>query len=317
MGIFSWGNARLVKEEYPVHVSGVSLTLHRYYANSDTAHKSTPVFMVHGFNESPSVFAPDEADAGLACYLADAGFDVFVAELRCSTSVNLPGGLNASLDLHQLILEDLPAHLAAVAKIRPREPQFWVGHGLGNVLLLSCMARLDLLPAQVLGMVQFAASRRCELGSLGKAIRYMVWQSAISIGACKQEHSKGLPGSGCGRRLLSDLEQWQKQPLWRDLTDDFDYRQALASRYLPPCLYFSAAKDRLLGGIDDTRLWVSELGRHDAQLLLLGRGNGNSRNYDYTSMLTHRDACSDHFVHMLHWLNNKKTQAVEEIRCLA
>lgn len=331
MGTFSWGNARLVKEEYPVHVAGVSLTLQRFHANSKTDASSasssstnsrgTPVFMVHGFNESPDVFAPNESDSGLAYYLADAGFDVFVAQLRCSTHIDLPAAMLSKLDMNQLIMQDLPAHLAAVAKIRPGEPQFWVGHGVGNVLLMSCMARLDILPAQVLGVVQFAASRRCELGNLGKALRYMAWQSSMTVGVLKQSHSKLLPGSGSGRRLLADLQLWQKQSDWHDLSDGFDYRQALNSKFLPPCLYFSSARNNVLGGIDDTRLWVAELGRHDAQLLLLSRGNGNSRNYGYTSMLTHRDGCRDHFVQVLHWLNNKKSNnkniQADDIRHLA
>lgn len=306
MGTFSWRNARLSKELLPVRVGDYRLKLQRYYSNPT----GTPVFMVPSLGEDRSIFAPENVDSGLACFLADIGYDVYVAEVRNHHNHPDHNHKTSSWGLHNLIMEDIPAQLSAMMKRRPKEPQFWLGHGSGSLLLNAFYARLDLMPAPVLGMVHFAASRRCELNSMGKALAYMSWQASMQLAAKISTSIDWIPVVGENESIVSELCQWHQDTHWIDPSDGYNYRLGLSEKGLPPSLYFSLSDnllgEKLWGSVNDTRLWIQELGQHDAQLFSLSRANGNLRNYNYTSILTHPDACNDHFVQLQHWLESRK-----------
>lgn len=301
---FAWRNALLSRTSYTVSSGEHHLSLQRCYRNPE----GTPVLMLAGFGQSSQMFWGDEQNSGLAPFLADIGFDVYIAECR-GKGVSWPQVTRASdWGLHQLITEDIPAHLSKLAKLRPGEPQFWVGHGLGSLLLAGCYARLDILPAPLLGMVHFAAGRRCQLDSFSKALGFMGWQ------AYQQVTSLLMGQAGINRReaestaLSHEWQQWLQAPDWLDPFDAFDYRAQLRRKGFPSSLYFSVNAAGLWGSMRDTRLWVQELGNHDAQLVGLSRKSGNLHNYSSFSMLTHGDACEDHFVHLQHWLAAKQPE---------
>jgi pimeloyl-ACP methyl ester carboxylesterase len=310
MSTFAWRNARLQQTSYTVQCGEYQLGLRRCHANTGATPEAPPILMVAGFNHGSEVFWPQQAEAGLAPYLADQGFDVFVAELRGKGASWPEVSRHSKWGLHELITQDIPAHLRKIAKLRPGAPQFWIGHGLGSLLLSACYSRLDLLPAPVLGFVHFAPQRRCEFSSMLKTLRYMQWQGGL--GLCSLLYGRsGLPGKPVESRDVShQWQQWLTQPQWLDSTDNTDYVRLLRARGLPPSLYFAVQGNALWGGVDDARLWMKELGRHDARLIGLGKAVGNLRNYNATSMLTHVDACEDHFVQLHHWLTEQK-QAFE------
>lgn len=298
MGNFSWRSALLNQTSYTVRSGEQHLNLRRCYRNAD----GPPVFMVAGVQQCSDIFWPDTPDAGLAPFLADCGFDVYVAELR-GKGISWPQvGRASDWGVSELIQEDIPAHLAKVAKLRPGVPQFWLGHGVGSLLLSASYARLDIVPAPIMGMVHFAAARRCELSSLSKSIRYGLWQL-----------TSGCIGAGTGvsslkrinadsRKVLKELQVWHSDADWLDAQDGYSYRERLRLKQMPPSVYYSLAGERLWGGVADTRLWMQELGDHDAQLLSLGKRNGNKRDYTDVNMLTHVDACDDHFQHLFAWM---------------
>ena len=47
---------------------------------------------------------------------------------------------------------------------------------------------------------------------------------------------------------------------------------------------------------------MHELGHHDGRMLVLGRDEGNLRDYSHTGMLTHPEAEQDHFPQLLDWM---------------
>ncbi len=159
-------------------------------------------------------------------------------------------------------------------------------------------------------MIHFAAARRCELSTLLKSISYARWQSQLRLAALlfggsslKLPLSDSVP-------VMRELMQWHSSAEWVAQDDSFAYRERLREKGMPPSIYYALAGNSLWGSVDDTRLWMRELGDHDAQLLSLGQANGNVRNYDQHSLLTHRDACDDHFVHLYGWMQTliKSTQ---------
>lgn len=298
MSNFSWRSALLNQTSYTVKSGEHQLNLRRCYRHKD----GIPVLMVAGAQACGDIFWPDSDEAGLAPFLADCGFDVFVADLR-GKGISWPNvSRHSDWGLRALIAEDIPAHLAKIAKLRPSAPQFWIGHGMGSLLLTACYARLDILPAPVAGMVHFAAARRCELSNLLKSISYARWQSKLNLTSLLFGGSSLTLSNSDSRQVMSELQQWHSSAEWVEQNDGFPYRERLQHKGMPPSIYYSLAGNSLWGSVADTRLWMRELGNHDAQLLSLGQANGNSRNYDHRSILTHRDACDDHFVHLYAWM---------------
>ena len=302
MATFSWRDVRLNEVSYQVKSGDHQLALRRCYRNPE----GTPILMVSGFGHTGEVFWPNSAQAGLAPFLADAGYDVYVAELRGKGRSWPTVSSHADWGVHELITQDIPAHLAQITQLRPDEPQFWFGQGLGSLLLSGCYGRLDKLPAPLLGMVHFGVARRCELNSLFKSLQYMGWQLSARLCGLLLGRTSMAADSGESARVLADVQSWHQSARWQDSQDEFNYRVALKHRGLPPSLYFSLARDSLWGGVNDTRCWISELGDHDTQLMTLGRSGGNLRNYTSATLLTHPDACKDHFIGLQDWLQSKK-----------
>ena len=303
MGTYSWRNSLLNYECHSVHTSSGKLDLHRFCSNAE----GVPVFMVHGTGGGADSFIQrEQPNAGLAPFLASHGFDVYVAELSFSLAVEF----RCQVGLHQLILEEIPAHLAAVAKLRPSCPQFWLGHGLGSVLLASCYGRLDIMPAPVLGMVQITAARRCELSSLLKSVKAMWWQGITSLGGLLSKEKSWMPGAGIDSRLRREVSLWQQDAEWKDPADGYNYRAALQLKGMPPALYLGCRGGSVRGGMEDTRLWVEELGRHDVRIVQVAKPCGNLRNYNYNSILSRPEACEDHFLQVLVWLEELSGQKI-------
>lgn len=303
MSTFPWGESRLKLEEHTVAVAGGhQLQLRRCYKRTD----GPPVFLVAGFGQDSSLFLPNSTQAGLAPFLATAGYDVFVAELRGKGRSWPLVTRHADWGLHALITEDIPAHLNTLAKLRPGAPQMWGGQGLGSLLLLAAYARMDILPAPVFSMVHFAAGRCCQLTSLDKTLRYMTWQwgcdTAAALFGCVNAAGVGHQVHADSRRVYQQWRGWQQSIDWLDPEDGFDYRQVLQRKPLPPSLYFSLRDRGLWGSVEDTRLLIEELGPHDVRLVGVGKAYGNRRNYNAETLLTHKDAVSDHFEAIEAWL---------------
>ncbi len=324
MSTFPWGDSRLTLEEHTVQVAGGhQLQLRRCYKASykENDRRGVPVFLVAGFGQDSSIFLPESTQAGLAPYLASCGYDVFVAELRGKGRSWPHVTRHADWGLHELITEDIPAHLNTLAKLRPGEPQIWVGHGLGSLLLLGCYARLDITPAPLLGMVHFAAGRCCQLTSLDKTLRYMTWQwgceTSAALFGCVNATGLGHQVHADSRKVYQQWRHWQQSINWLDPDDQFDYRVALQRKALPASLYFSLRDSGLWGSAEDTRLLLKELGTHDARLVGLGKAQGNHRNYTAQSLLTHHDAVRDHFETLKDWLDELQNPADQDTLKLA
>lgn len=306
MTTFNWRNVVLNKTSYTVKSGGQQLNLRRCYLRAE----GTPVVLVTGVGCNSDVFWPQDQPSGLAPYLASCGFDVYIAELR-GKGLSWPQvSRRSNWGIHELVTEDIPAHLAKIDKLRPSAPQFWVGHGTGSLLLTACYARSDCLAAPLLGMAHFAAARRCELSDLSKSLGYMWWRMKLLVASGLFGHSSFQQATGDSRRLIKEVSAWQHSPHWVDPVDGFDYRTALRQKGLPASSYFSLRESVLWGGVKDTRLWLEELGHHDAQLHCLGKRGGNTRNYNLLTLLTHADACTDHFLEFKQWLEGKNQTAL-------
>jgi len=309
MQTLNWNHQQLGYEFHCVKgVDGIQLGLHRVFKRSSIG---TPVLMLADFMEDAEVFFPKllesrfDDERGIAPMLAAAGYDVFILDLRGKGRSWPAVKGSANWGLHQAILEDIPHHLSAVARLRPGCPQVWLGKGLGSVLFASTYARLDVLPAKVLGMVHLAAGRRARLSTLRKSLRDMAWRGAQIASGFFFGRVMGafLGPSQESRQLACEWRHWKVATDWIDPGDRFDYRHGLARKALPPSLYLCPQNNKRSGDLADCRLWLEELGEHDARIVPISRLAGNRHNYSACSLLSHRDAMADHLPDLLAWLD--------------
>jgi len=73
----------------------------------------------------------------------------------------------------------------------------------------------------------------------------------------------------------------------------------------PNSWYLGGRNDHCIGHPADISFFAHELGVHDAQLILLQKGSGSSRNYGHGDLLTHPSATIDHFPLILSWMTRQ------------
>lgn len=271
------------------------------------------ILMIHGLAEDKHIYHQNSG-GGLAVFLAEAGFDVYVGELRGygKSKPELKPGMEISQ--HQIITEDLPAFFDLIQRNHPDEPFFAVGHGWGSVLLNSALIRRPDVLGRVAGLVHLAASRARLEGLRPKSlVSELLWRYAAPllgrskgvIPAC----SLGIGSADLSRTLHAEHLQWAWGGEWRDQQDAFDYALALRTLAWPAGLYLAGNEDHYMGHFSDVKAFAFEMGEHDAQIIRLKKGTGCSRDYGHNDLLTHPQAEVDHFPLVLSWLEQHSPES--------
>lgn len=264
------------------------------------------VLMVHGLAEDKHIYHL-RSGGGLAVFLAEAGFDVYVGELRGygKSRPELKPGMEISQ--HQIITEDLPALFDLIQRDHPDQAFFAVGHGWGSVLLNGALIRRPEVLGKIAGLVHFAGSRVRLKGFRPKSlISELLWRHAAPLfGRSKgiiPARSLGIGSADLSGTLHAEHLAWTRDAEWRDQQDAFDYALALKTLTWPAGLYLTGNEDHHLGHFSDVRAFARELGEHNAQIIRLKKGTGCSRDYGHNDLLTHPQAEVDHFPLVLSWL---------------
>lgn len=270
------------------------LHLRRLYTNP----LGTPIFMMHGMVESGKIFYSD-SNKGLAPYLAQQGFDVFVADNRGKGLCQPPISKSSKHGLKEIITYDYDAYLEAIKDIKGEVPQHWIAHSWGGVMMLAYLARTKSLP-KIASMVMFGSKRRVQITSLLKLWRVsFLWDNILPLVV----KTKGyLPAVrlkvGAENESLKEYFQtakWVKSKKWIDWNDSFDYSTALKKLKLPPTLHLTGIRDKVLGHPKDVLALIKEAGEEHAELKVLGKKNGHLHNYGHVDILTHKDSPTDVF----------------------
>ena len=267
--------------------------------------------LVHGLAEDGTIFY-SRTGGGLANFLAEQGFDVYVPDLR--------GKGRSWPEIKQLkgyrlihaVTEDLPAIIEAIQARTTSSQQYWFGHGIGGVLLSSVLARYPEFASQTAAAVYFGSSRTVrEREVMPRGASRAVALNALDSLALQFARVRGsIPSSWLDigasdehENLQKDLLEWFAGQPWSDPADGYHYGRTLSSKQLqPPTLYFASAEEAGYGCTQDVVDFMCEIGKHDGRTITLGEKQGNRHNYSHISMLTHQDAWRDHFPFMLDWL---------------
>ncbi|MEO5675193.1 MAG: alpha/beta hydrolase [Chitinophagales bacterium] len=262
------------------------------------------VFMLHGTIENGRIFYSANGK-GLAPFLALHGFDVFVADLRgrgkSSPSINR----HSRYGLTESILEEIPAFINEIKKIRGNVPQQWIAHSWGGILLLCTLARKQ-IQADISSVIFFGTKRLITIWGIRKFLLINIFYNYIFSAMVSLYGFVNLKKFGIGKENETDKArrqtyEWVTKEQWKD-EDGFDYGKVLRNLTLPPALFIAGGGDVVLGHPKDVKLLMRETGKNHDAFYLAAKSNGNLNDYDHITMLTHPDAPRDHFQFVMNWL---------------
>lgn len=267
------------------------------------------VLMVHGLGNRGDLYLHE--GHGLANYLSDLGFTCLIPDLIGQGQSWPRRSRRLDRGIEMIVNEDLPRLVTEARRIADGRPVFLVGEGMGGVLLASAYARVPAMHPSVAGMVHFGSRRSVRLGGVTHAStsRFLWHRLMPLLGAVRGEVPLHWWRKAMGAEsiaLYKDSLAWADGD-WRELGEEgrFDYAAAARQLDWPPSLYLARRNGGYGDHPADVREFMREIGTHNARLLVLGKREGNLRNYDPLSMLRHDDAWVDHFPVVLDWLNER------------
>jgi predicted alpha/beta hydrolase len=302
------GPANLIWQSYFLPIpGGAQLHLKRIHNGQD----GPPVFMVHGSIENGKIFYSDTGK-GLGPWLAQEGYDVFVADLQGRGSSRPLINRHSRHGLEELTQIELPAFLKQIHAIKGPRPMHWIAHSWGGVDLLSYLAKPN-YQAEVKNMVFFGSKRRISIRSLryhwmigvgwNKLARLSIWRRGYLDAIAYR-----LGADNISAQTFYDTDMWIRSKEWIHPHTGMDYSKALQGLDLPPTLYLAGKSDHVLGHPTDVQLLAQETGPdHRYCFHVLGKANGHKHDYGHVDMLTHRDAPQDVFPIVKDWMEGKRS----------
>lgn len=283
------------KDHYKLH-------LKRMYKTDN----SPIIFMLHGSIENGKIFYSNNGK-GLAPFLAQNGYDVFIGDLRGRGQSTPHIDKNSDFGQYESINEDIPDFINRIIEIRGSKPQHWLGHSWGGVLLASVFSKFPEYRPIVKSMVFFGTKRVINVFNLEKLIKInLVWNIWSKILIKKYGY---LPAKIMGfgsddetENSYSETNFWVEGNDWVDPRDNFNYKQNIIN--FPPLLSITGKKDKSLGHPLDVENFIKEIKPQIYDFKVLGKDTGFKHDYDHINILTHKDANTDHFNMLLDWLNN-------------
>jgi pimeloyl-ACP methyl ester carboxylesterase len=265
-----------------------------------------PVFMLHGVIENGLIFYTKNGK-GLACYLAEQGFDVYVADLRGRGESTPRIDASAEHGQFEAITQDIPLFIDYISQTTNQKIHL-VAHSWGGVLLASTLARFPTVMENIRSKTCFGTKRMVTVKSLEKLFKVNIGWNNLAPKLAKQKGFLDAKKHGIGsdnetRQSLADSVAWVKKSEWHDTTDGFDYFQAAKRVDWPPTWHFTGSKDKVLGHARDVNIFINE-SNPQAKFTLLSKSLGNMQNYDHINILTHPNARIDHYPQLVKWLQS-------------
>lgn len=282
--------------------------LHRFTPRNGEV-KGT-VLMLHGLMQGSDAFFDPDRGGGLAYYLAEKGYDVFVCLIRGRDATREQLKLEP-FGLKQILQEDLPLIWSSVEKRCRHQDFYLVGYQFGSLLWSAMLAREPEWLNRVKGLMHFCPQRMLIPGGRRKNFWYQFLEQSMmpKLGRLfgfvpSQRFRVGSRDESLP--LYADALQWRRDD-WKDPRDGFDYLAAMESLALPPSLYFVTLKQGWRGLEHDCRAFMFELGHHNGRMIKLGAKVGNQANYARHELCTHLKAEEDYFPLILDWMQEVQT----------
>lgn len=301
----------LSQESHYLTVDHHKLHIRRIWANEN----APVVVMFHGVIEDGSIFYKNY-DKGFANYLANRGFDVYVADFRGKGKSAPKTEHNSNHDQFDVIVRDIPSVIRFIQQ-RTAHPINVVCHSWGGVLFSSAFIRCGGFNDQIASIICFGTKRRVGVWNMDRLLKVsLFWNNLAPLLATKKGYLDAkfyrVGAAPETKKFIQQSVNWVKSKRWIDPVDEFNYYKEAKSLSWPPAWYFTGVSDLSLGHASDVLRFVEETRHPDAKFSVLSKENGNLVDYDHINILTHKLAEQDHFSSICDWLNvvNKQTNAV-------
>ncbi len=287
-----------------LYVDKGSYQLHLKHFFGDNARES--IFLLHGSIEDGRIFY-SKSGKGLAPFLAEQGYNVFVADLRGKGKSTPAISSQSDFGQKEAIMEDMPNLIDYIEAKRGAKPEYIMAHSWGGVIVLSYLARFkyDNLKA----MVFFGSKRDVRVQNIHRWINIdLLWNKMGTYLVKKYGYlpatKYGVGSDNEAKNFYLQVNHWVYSKDWIDVSDGFDYAEKLKKMNLLPTLHLTGAKDTHSGHPKDVKRLMVEIGNQENhQFKIIGKKNGNLHNYNHIDLLTHPNAKDDHFQEILRWLS--------------
>lgn len=274
---------------------------------ADHSARGVPVILLHGsFSNRRFWFSPK--GAGLGAWLARAGFDVWIAEMRGHglSPRNIDYRRNRVADYARY---DLPVIGAFVSEQSGR-PAHWLGHSLGGITLAAALGG-GYLQADVVASVALFGS---QVGRRHWPLRIPPLQWGAKLLLKRFEH---LSGSRLKRgpedEPVGIAQEWLG---WQGLFGRFgekgnDWLAGLAQVDVP--LWAVAAEGDRQSPAEACHQLYEQFGSQSRQWLVLGPKHGFTEDFGHVEMLVSKAAQTEVWPLVGRWLNSQHVQSTAQM----
>lgn len=277
--------------------SSVELALTRL-GRADIPARAVPLVLLHGGFANRRFWYTSNGH-GLGAWLARAGFDVWLAEMRGHglSPRNRRYRYNSVVDYAR---HDLPA-IAAFVDEQCGQPVHWLGHSLGGLFLAAALAGGH-LPAVGVASLTLAG---CQVGRLHWALKVPPLNWAVRLGLLRKEAvAPGWLGQGPEEEPVGVVREALR---WFGLFGRFggggqDWAASLAAVEVPVLA--------LAGGGDLTatpgacRQLLERFGSPRREFVRLGRAEGFAEDYGHVEFLQGKNAQREVWPLLEGWLRH-------------
>ena len=274
----------------------VELALTRLCVAGAEDRRGVPVILLHGsFSNRRFWYSPK--CIGLGPFLARAGFDVWIAEMR-GHGLSPRNQSYRDNSVSDYVHYDLPAIAAFVHEQNPR-PAYWLGHSLGGITLAAALGGKHLPCERIAGVALFGAqvSRShwpLKIPPLEWGLRLALRRFSALSGGRLRRGPEDEP-IGIARDFL------RRGRLFGRFADRaHDWWQGLADVQVPALVVAGAGDQQDPAWA--CRALFEQLGSAPKTFLLLGREQGFAEDYGHVDMLVSKPAQAEVWPRIEHWL---------------
>lgn len=266
-----------------------------------------PVFLLHGSIENGRIFY-SKSLKGLAPYLAQQGYDVYVGDMQGRGKSKPAVSRNSTYGQIDVIKTDIPAFLNKIKELKGNVPVHAMAHSWGGVLLLAFLSRYE---SNIATLVTFGSKRQIKVRNKEyyKLVYnwYFLGKLLVALYGYLPAKKFKIGSDNEPRNHYKQINKWllAKNGEWIDNEDGFDYGKALKEKPTVPNLFIAAKNDAVLGNPSDVKNLQNDVSASETEYWLLSKENGNLHDYDHINMLTHKDCVKDHFPKIVEWIKGK------------
>lgn len=276
------------------------------------SNNGTPVLLIHGAMGNSKIYY-HPSGKGLAVFLANLGYDVYITDLRGKGNSKPLAVNKLKAGQWEVINEDLPLLVDFIFTKRNQKIHL-MAHSWGGVIAASWYARLGHKKDQIRSFTFFGSKRKIYVQNFRRW--FMVDLMWTFVGTISSTWFGYLPAlklkmgsDNEPRNFYLECNVWVYSNKWVDPRDKFDYKKAFEKINFPPLLSFTGVHDYVLGNKKCVKNMIHEIRPKHYVNRVLAKANGNLQDYDHVNILTHTDAVKDHFLEVEKFISNVDSRA--------